>query len=262
MARGVNKVILIGNLGEEPNCRTINTGSLVCNFSMVTNEVRRNPATNTLTEYAEWHRVVLWGRLAENAQKFLHKGSPVYIEGKLRSHSYTDKQGIKRYMTEVVADDMTFLGSRPQGQDAGRDYQSQGAHAGSPYQAQESEPYGGSAPAYGQDQAYGGGRIYGTQNAGTQGFGTAPAAAPSPYESAAPAPAKAPSYGAPAESGSYDGTSRDFGPSPYGSRGMPAQNPYDKVPVQQQSPSSAAPQSSFAPVEPSTQDEGEDEIPF
>lgn len=248
MVRGVNKVILIGNLGDEPNCRTISTGSLVCNFPMVTNEVRRNPTTGAPTEYAEWHRVVLWGRLAENAQKYLHKGSPVYIEGKLRSHSYTDKQGIKRYMTEVVADEMSFLG------------RAQGQEAQSGYPAPESEPYGESSSPYGQGQNYGGGQTYGPQNQGL-----APAPAPAPYENAAPAPAKTPSYGAPAESGAYGGQSQGFAPAPapYGRGGMPAQNPYDKDPApRQQGSSFGAPQGSSTPAEPSTYDEGEDEIPF
>ncbi len=113
MARGVNKVILIGNLGDEPLCRTTHGGCSVTNISMVTNEVRRNIDTGETTEYAEWHRVVMWGKLADIAKQYLHKGSQIYIEGKLRTRSFLDKQGQKRSVTEVVADEMQMLGSRP-----------------------------------------------------------------------------------------------------------------------------------------------------
>lgn len=111
MARGVNKVILIGNLGDEPSFRTTNSGTAVANISMVTNEMRRNVETGQTTELAEWHRVVMWGKLAEIAKQWLHKGSQIYIEGKLRTRSYTDKQNIKRTVTEIVADEMQMLGS-------------------------------------------------------------------------------------------------------------------------------------------------------
>ena len=114
MARGVNKVILIGNLGDEPLCRTTHSGCSVTNISMVTNEVRRNIDTGETTEYAEWHRVVMWGKLADIAKQYLHKGSQIYVEGKLRTRSFMDKQGQKRSVTEIVADEMQILGSRAQ----------------------------------------------------------------------------------------------------------------------------------------------------
>ncbi len=109
MVRGVNKVILIGTLGDEPVCRTTGTGIKVANLSMVTNERRRN-ADGEYSDYAEWHRVVLWNRLAEIGQQYLHKGSQVYIEGKLHTNSYTDQQGQKRSTVEIVADEMQMLG--------------------------------------------------------------------------------------------------------------------------------------------------------
>ena len=112
MARGVNKVILIGNLGDEPAYRQTNSGTAVANISMVTNEMRRNIETGQSTELAEWHRVVMWGKLAEIAHQWLHKGSQIYIEGKLRTRSYTDKQNIKRTITEIVADEMQMLGNK------------------------------------------------------------------------------------------------------------------------------------------------------
>ena len=112
MARGVNKVILIGNLGDEPTFKQTSTGTAVANISMVTNEVRRSMDTQQTTEFAEWHRVVMWGKLAEIAHQWLHKGSQIYVEGKLRTRSYTDKQGVKRNVTEIVADEMQMLGSK------------------------------------------------------------------------------------------------------------------------------------------------------
>ncbi|MBO6258282.1 MAG: single-stranded DNA-binding protein [Succinivibrio sp.] len=112
MARGLNKVILIGNLGDEPTMRSSQSGIPVANFSMVTNDVRRNPQTGETTEYAEWHRIVMWNKLAEIAGQYLHKGSRVYIEGKLRTRSYTDKTGVKRMVTEISADEMLMLDSR------------------------------------------------------------------------------------------------------------------------------------------------------
>lgn len=112
MARGVNKVILIGNLGDEPDLRTTGSGTSVVNISMVTNEVRRNIENGSTTEIAEWHRVVMWGKLADIAKQYLHKGSQIYIEGKLRTRSYTDKQNVKRYVTEIVADEMQMLGTK------------------------------------------------------------------------------------------------------------------------------------------------------
>lgn len=113
MARGVNKVILIGNLGDEPLCRSTHSGCSVTNISMVTNEVRRNIDTGESTEYAEWHRVVMWGKLADIAKQYLHKGSQIYVEGKLRTRTFLDKQGQKRSVTEIVADEMQMLGGRP-----------------------------------------------------------------------------------------------------------------------------------------------------
>lgn len=112
MARGVNKVILIGNLGDEPSYRQTSSGTAVVNISMVTNEMRRSMDTQQVTEFAEWHRVVMWGKLAEIAHQWLHKGSQIYVEGKLRTRSYTDKQNVKRTITEIVADEMQMLGGK------------------------------------------------------------------------------------------------------------------------------------------------------
>ena len=115
MPRGLNKVILIGNLGDEPIIRKTNNGGTVANFSMVTNETRRNMQTGENTEYAEWHRIVLWNRLAEVAEQYMHKGSRIYLEGKIRNRSYMDKNNQKKYVTEIQADEVLLLDSRQDG---------------------------------------------------------------------------------------------------------------------------------------------------
>lgn len=112
---GVNKVILVGFLGADPEARTTPAGQMVANMSVATSEVFNN-REGQRQERTEWHQVVLWGKLAELAHKWLQKGSQVYLEGKLQTRSWDDQQsGQKRYKTEVVADRMTFLGS-PKGQ--------------------------------------------------------------------------------------------------------------------------------------------------
>lgn len=130
MARGVNKVILIGNLGDEPALNRTQSNISVANISLVTNESRRNTETGAFQEFAEWHRVVLWNRLADFAEKYLHKGSQIYVEGKLRTRSYVDKNGVKRHVTEIVADEVQALGNRPQGvAPMNNNYQGQGGFA-------------------------------------------------------------------------------------------------------------------------------------
>lgn len=109
---GVNKVILIGNLGKDPEVRHLDSGVSVCNFPIATTETYKDKDGNRIDQ-TEWHNIVLWRGLAEVAEKFLKKGNQVYIEGKLRSRSWEDKEGIKRYTTEVVGDQMTMLGGKP-----------------------------------------------------------------------------------------------------------------------------------------------------
>lgn len=137
MARGVNKVILIGNLGDEPSYRQTSSGTAVVNISMVTNEMRRSMDTQQVTEFAEWHRVVMWGKLAEIAHQWLHKGSQIYVEGKLRTRSYTDKQNVKRTITEIVADEMQMLGGK------NNSFQNDGQQASSASSYQSAQPYQG-----------------------------------------------------------------------------------------------------------------------
>ena len=108
---GVNKVILVGRLGKDPEVRNLDNGAVVANFSIATSESYKDRTTGEKKEVTEWHNIVLWRGLAEIAQRFLHKGDLVYIEGKLRTRSW-EKDGVTRYTTEVVADNMTMLGSR------------------------------------------------------------------------------------------------------------------------------------------------------
>src|SRR5690606_30192437 len=117
---GVNKVILVGRLGKEPEVRNLESGAVVANFSLATSESYKDRVTGERKEVTEWHNVVLWRGVAEIAQKYLHKGDLVYIEGKLRTRCW-EKEGVTRYTTEVVADNMTMLGSRGGGSGASND---------------------------------------------------------------------------------------------------------------------------------------------
>ncbi len=104
-----NKIIIIGNLGRDPELRYTPQGNAVCNFSVATNEKKRDKAGD-LQDITTWFRVTLWGKQAENASKYLTKGSPVYIEGRLRVEEWTDRDGGQRYTLEVQASDMQFIG--------------------------------------------------------------------------------------------------------------------------------------------------------
>lgn len=117
MARGVNKVILIGNLGSDPEVRYTPSGSAVANVNLATSETWRDKQTGELQDRTEWHRVVFFNRLAEIVGEYLRKGSKIYIEGTLRTRKWTDKNGIDRYTTEIIANEMHILDSRSGGQD-------------------------------------------------------------------------------------------------------------------------------------------------
>ncbi|GAB4253634.1 MAG: single-stranded DNA-binding protein [Ekhidna sp.] len=106
---GVNKVILVGRLGKDPEVRHLENGATVANFSMATSETYKDRQTGERREQTEWHNVVLWRGLAEVAEKYVKKGDMIYVEGKLRTRSW-EKDGITRYTTEVVGDNMTMLG--------------------------------------------------------------------------------------------------------------------------------------------------------
>ena len=112
MARGINKVILIGNLGGDPEVRYTPNGSAVANATLATSETWRDKQSGELQDRTEWHRVVFFGRLAEIVGEYLRKGSKVYVEGSLRTRKWQDKTGTDRYTTEIIANEMHMLDSR------------------------------------------------------------------------------------------------------------------------------------------------------
>ncbi len=114
MARSVNKVILIGNLGKDPELRYAPSGSAVANFSLATSEQWKDQEGNP-QERTSWHNIVVWGKLAEIAAEYLKKGRKVYVEGRIQYRDYEGKDGNKRYVTEVVVNDLVMLGSRQDG---------------------------------------------------------------------------------------------------------------------------------------------------
>ena len=115
----INKAILVGRLGADPEVRYLPDGTMVTNFNMATDEVRKDK-NGERVQKTEWHRVVTFGKLAETCGNYLNKGKLVYIEGRIQTRNWEDKEGIKRYTTEIVASDMKFLESKGQGQGAPR----------------------------------------------------------------------------------------------------------------------------------------------
>jgi len=113
---GVNKVILVGNLGKDPQVRYLDSGVAVANFSLATTENYKNKEGERVSQ-TEWHNVVLWRGLAEVAEKYLKKGASVYIEGKIRTRKWEDKEGVARYSTEILGDNMTMLGGKTTSED-------------------------------------------------------------------------------------------------------------------------------------------------
>lgn len=132
--RGINKVIVLGNLGNDPETRHMPNGNAVTNTSIATSESWKDKNTGQQQEKTEWHRVVFFNRLAEIAGEYLRKGSKVYIEGSLRTRKWEDSNGVERHTTEIVASDMQMLDSKPDGQQGG-------------YQQQPSQPQQQSAPS-------------------------------------------------------------------------------------------------------------------
>lgn len=115
MARGINKVIIVGNLGNDPDTKYMPSGSAVTNITVATNESWKDKQTGEQKDRTEWHKIAMFGRLAEISAEYLRKGSQVYIEGKLRTRKWQDKNGNDRYTTEIVADEMQMLGGRSGG---------------------------------------------------------------------------------------------------------------------------------------------------
>ncbi len=128
----VNKVILLGNLGRDPETRFAPSGSAICNVSIATTRTWRDKASGEKREETEWHRVVFYDRLAEIAGEYLKKGRPVYVEGRLKTRKWQDKEGVEKYTTEIIAEEMQLLGSRDGGGgDDGGSYSREREPAGS-----------------------------------------------------------------------------------------------------------------------------------
>ena len=179
----VNKVIIVGNLGRDPEMRTFPSGDQVANVTIATTDKWKDKQTGEMKEATEWHRVVFNGRLAEIAGQYLRKGSQVYVEGSLRTRKWTDQNGVEKYSTEIRADQMQMLGSR------------QGMGGGG---------QGGGQQGGGYDDGYGGDQ---------GGYDQAPrraAPAPRPMAAPAPRPAPAPVAQAPRAASGFDDMDDDI----------------------------------------------------
>ena len=162
----VNKVILVGNLGRDPETRTFPSGDQVCNVTLATTDKWKDKQSGEMREATEWHRLVFNGRLAEIAAQYLRKGSQIYVEGQIRTRKYNDKDGVEKYATDIRVDQMQMLGSR-QGQ-------------------------GGPSGPGDDDGGYGGGGGYSQGGGGGGGGGYAPRAPAAAPRAPAPAPRQAP----------------------------------------------------------------------
>lgn len=204
MARGVNKVILIGNLGQDPEVRFMPSGSPVANLRVATTDTWTDRQSGQRQERTEWHTVVMFNRLAEIAQQYLKKGSRVYLEGRLQTRKWQGQDGQDRYSTEIVVNDMQMLDSRSSGDFGGQPgagMQQQGAGYGAPQGAPAAQQGGGHGAPQSAPAAQQGGSAAAPQQGG---YGNAP-----PPQS--PPPASPPqqggqrqgNYGAP-DPGSFD----------------------------------------------------------
>ncbi|TAL88609.1 MAG: single-stranded DNA-binding protein [Rhodanobacter sp.] len=131
MARGINKVIIVGNLGADPDTRHTGSGTAITTLSVATSESWTDKQSGEKQERTEWHRVKMFGRLAEIAGEYLKKGRQVYIEGSLRTDKYTDKQGVEKYSTDIIANEMQMLGGNEGGGGGGGQRQGGGSYGGS-----------------------------------------------------------------------------------------------------------------------------------
>ncbi|MCG8610589.1 MAG: single-stranded DNA-binding protein [Pseudomonadales bacterium] len=209
MARGINKVILIGNLGNDPDTRYTPQGSAITNLSIATDESYKDRQTGQMVPKTEWHRIVLFNRLAEIAKEYLRKGSKVYIEGRLQTRKWQDQNGQDRYTTEIVGNELQMLDSRAGGGGGGyeadnyggqADYGNQGGGYSNPPPQQQppaQKNYGGQGaganPGYGQQS--GAGQYGGQQKPAPQGQGMGQK--PSPYGAGQGVPGNNPGYGQP-----------------------------------------------------------------
>jgi single-strand DNA-binding protein len=146
MARGINKVIIVGNLGNDPETRYTASGTAITSLSIATSESWTDKQSGEKQERTEWHRVKLFGRLAEIAGEYLKKGRQVYIEGSLRTDKYTDKSGVEKYSTDIIASEMQMLGGGGEGSAGGGGFQRERPQGGQrPQGAPRGGDHGGSA---------------------------------------------------------------------------------------------------------------------
>jgi single-strand DNA-binding protein len=143
VSRSVNKAIIIGNLGADPEIRSISSGARVANISVATSR-RWNDRSGQQQEKTEWHRIVLWEKLADIAERYLKKGDSVYIEGEIEYRSYDDKDGVTKYITEIRAREMVMLGSREGG----------GSSGGGGFSNRSREPAAAAGQSQGKEQSY------------------------------------------------------------------------------------------------------------
>ncbi|MDT8894232.1 single-stranded DNA-binding protein [Halomonas sp. I1] len=164
MARGVNKVILVGNVGQDPEVRFTQSGNPVGNINLATSDQWKDRQTGEKQEKTEWHRLIVFRRLAELAQQYVRKGSKLYIEGKLQTRKWQDQSGQDRYTTEILVNDMQMLSSPNTGQQQGQAQQQHGAPAGQPGNPGGGYPQGG---GMGPPQQGSNGSNYGAPNPGS-----------------------------------------------------------------------------------------------
>ena len=160
MARGINKVILVGTLGRDPETRYMPSGGAVTNLNLATSEQWKDKQTGEKKESTEWHRVVLFNKLAEIGAEYLRKGQQVYIEGALRTRKWQNKEGHDQYTTEIVASDMQMLGGRPSGSgssDSSFDEPQRSAPRAAPAARPQQESRQPAAAPMPQDSSWGGG---------------------------------------------------------------------------------------------------------
>ena len=148
MARGINKVILVGNLGADPEVRYTTSGTAIATLSIATSESWTDKQSGEKQERTEWHRVKMFGRLAEISGEYLKKGRQVYVEGSLRTEKYTDKAGVEKYSTDIIANEMQMLGGNEGGMGGGGGQRERPQGGG-----QRGGNYGGGASRGGDDHA-------------------------------------------------------------------------------------------------------------
>ncbi|MCQ8821890.1 single-stranded DNA-binding protein [Pseudoalteromonas agarivorans] len=223
MARGVNKVILVGNLGQDPEVRYMPNGNGVANITLATSDSYKDKNTGQMVDKTEWHRVVFFGKLAEIVGEYCRKGSQIYVEGKLQTRKWTDQQGQEKYTTEIVVDGFTgqmqMLGARGGDQQGGGYQGNQGGQQGGGYQ--NNQQGGG----YGQNNQ--------AQNSQQGGYVPQQQAAPAQRPAAAPAPQQNNQYQQSNNSGFAPGQSNapqqqgGFAPKPQNAPQGGASNPME-----------------------------------